>query len=98
MVKTTTNQSKTGKTKKKWSKGKIKDKSNNAVVLDEALYERLYKDVAYYRLVTVSVLVDRLKINGSLARKALTTLSEQGIIKKVDHHHAQAIYTRATAD
>ncbi|RMX92487.1 hypothetical protein D0868_13373, partial [Hortaea werneckii] len=62
------------KGKKKWSKGKVKDKAQHAVVLDKQTNERLNKDVQSYRLITVAVLVDRLKINGSLARKALSEL------------------------
>ncbi|BFZ63190.1 40S ribosomal protein S25 [Saitoella coloradoensis] len=83
--------------KKKWSKGKVKDKAQNKVMLDQNTYDKLFKEVGSYRLVSISVLVDRLKINGSLARRALKELEEQGVIKKVDTHHAQQIYTRAIA-
>ncbi|KAL1988802.1 hypothetical protein VTN96DRAFT_7686 [Rasamsonia emersonii] len=83
------------KQKKKWSKGKVKDKANHAVVLDKATSEKLYKDVQSYRLITVATLVDRLKINGSLARKALAELEEKGQIKKVVGHSKLNIYTRA---
>merc|ERR1712070_1236797 len=82
-----------GKQKKKWSKGK--DKAVHAVIFDKALQERLNKDVQSYRLITVAVLVDRLKINGSLARKALNELEEKGVIRKVVSHNALNIYTRA---
>merc|ERR1711915_493206 len=83
-----------GKQKKKWSKGKVKDKAVHAVIFDKALQERLNKDVQSYRLITVAVLVDRLKINGSLARKALNELEEKGVIRKVVSHNALNIYTR----
>merc|ERR1712098_133764 len=56
------------KKQKKWSKGKVKDKAQHAVILDKATSDKLYKDVQSYRLITVATLVDRLKINGSLAR------------------------------
>jgi small subunit ribosomal protein S25e len=42
-------------------------------------------------------LVDRLKINGSLARKALSDLEDRGVIKKVVGHSRGSIYTRAAA-
>lgn len=84
-----------GAKKKKWSKGKVKDKANNAVMLDKNQYDKLFKEVGSYRLVSVSVLVDRLKINGSLARRALVELAEKGVIKEIESHHAQKIYTRA---
>ncbi|KZZ94033.1 40S ribosomal protein S25 [Ascosphaera apis ARSEF 7405] len=84
-----------GKQKKKWSKGKVKDKAQHAVVLDKAISDKLNKDVQSYRLITVATLVDRLKINGSLARVALADLEKRGVIKKVVGHHALDIYTRA---
>ncbi|KAL1957470.1 hypothetical protein VTO42DRAFT_5933 [Malbranchea cinnamomea] len=84
------------KQKKKWSKGKIKDKAQHAVVLDKATSEKLYKDVQSYRLITTATLVDRLKINGSLARQALADLESKGLIKKVVGHSHLNIYTRVT--
>ncbi|KAI9052206.1 hypothetical protein LZ554_003565 [Drepanopeziza brunnea f. sp. 'monogermtubi'] len=83
------------KQKKKWSKGKVKDKAQHAVILDKAISDKLQKDVQSYRLVTVAVLVDRLKINGSLARRCLADLEEKGQIKKVVGHSKLQIYTRA---
>ncbi|KAI9647094.1 40S ribosomal protein S25 [Ciborinia camelliae] len=81
------------KQKKKWSKGKVKDKAQHAVILDKSTSDRLAKDVQSYRLVTVAVLVDRLKINGSLARRCLKELEENGQIKIVVKHHAGDIYS-----
>lgn len=71
----------------------VKDKANHAVVLDKATSDKLYKDVQSYRLITVATLVDRLKINGSLARKALNDLEEKGQIKKVVGHSKLSIYS-----
>lgn len=48
------------------------------------------------KLITASGLVERLKVNGSLARAAIRELEGKGLIRKVDAHHAQVIYTRAT--
>ena len=85
------------KQKKKWSKGKVKDKAQHAVILDKTTSEKLYKDVQSYRLVTVAVLVDRMKINGSLARQCITDLEEKGLIKPITTHSKMKIYTRAIA-
>lgn len=71
----------------------VKEKANHAVVLDKATSDKLYKDVQSYRLITVATLVDRLKINGSLARKALSDLEEKGQIKKVVGHSKLSIYS-----
>jgi small subunit ribosomal protein S25e len=71
----------------------VKDKANHAVVLDKATSDKLQKDVQSYRLITVAVLVDRLKINGSLARQALKDLEEAGTIKKVVGHSRMLVYS-----
>lgn len=71
----------------------VKDKAQHNVLLDKATNDKLQKDVQSYRLVTVAVLVDRLKINGSLARKCLADLEEKGVIKQVVNHHACKIYS-----
>jgi len=74
----------------------VKDKANHAVILDKATADKLQKDVQSYRLITVAVLVDRLKINGSLARAAIKDLEEKGLIKPVVQHARMIVYTRAT--
>merc|ERR1712087_405681 len=80
--------------KKKWSKGKTRDKLNNLVLFDKPTYEKLLKEVPTYKLITPSIVSERLKVRGSLARKALDELTAKGLIKQVVQHHAQQIYTR----
>ncbi|CAO3675568.1 unnamed protein product [Rhizopus microsporus] len=82
------------KAKKKWSAKKVKDKANNLVVLDKPTYERS----SYLQAHLPIVLVDCLKLNGSLARIAIRELESQGLIKPISRHHSQVIYTRATGD
>merc|ERR1719316_2669103 len=84
--------------KKKWSKGKVREKLNNMVVFDQATYDRMMKEVATFKLVTPSAISERLKINGSLARRAIQELLKAGTIKLVDKHSAQYIYTRNTGE
>ncbi len=55
------------------------------------------KEIPTAKLITPSVLVDRLKVNGSVARKMIKYLEAKGLIKAVSHHRSQWIYTRATA-
>ncbi|KAG0423869.1 hypothetical protein HPB47_000359 [Ixodes persulcatus] len=64
--------------KKKWSKGKVRDKLNNLVLFDKATYDKLLKEVPSYKLITPSVVSERLKVRGSLARKALDELLQKG--------------------
>jgi small subunit ribosomal protein S25e len=62
----------------KWSKGKVRDKLNNQVLFDKATYDKLLKEVPQYKLITPSVVSERLKVRGSLARKALDELMQKG--------------------
>ncbi|XP_066102428.1 small ribosomal subunit protein eS25 isoform X2 [Saccopteryx bilineata] len=64
--------------KKKWSKGKVRDKLNNLVLFDKATYDKLCKEVPNYKLITPAVVSERLKIRGSLARAALQELLSKG--------------------
>merc|ERR1712189_55714 len=82
--------------KKKWSKGKVRDKLNNLVLFDKATRDKLLKEVPSYKLITPSVVSERLKISGSLARRALDDLQQKGLIRQVVKHHAQLVYTRTT--
>lgn len=50
-----------------------------------------------YRLVTIATLVDRMKINGSLARQCINDLEEKGIIKPVVTHSKMKIYSMRRA-
>ncbi|EFJ26427.1 hypothetical protein SELMODRAFT_172404 [Selaginella moellendorffii] len=82
--------------KKKWSKGKQKEKVNNMVLFDQATFDKLMAEVPKYKLITPSVLSDRLRITGSLARRAIKELTAKGVIRSVSVHASQQIYTRAT--
>merc|ERR1711874_778922 len=84
--------------KKKWSKGKTRDKLNNLVLFDKGTYDKLYKEVPTYKLITPSIVSERLKVRGSLARRALIELMEKGLIKQVVAHSSQMIYTRMIGD
>ena len=66
----------------KWSKGKVRDKLNNQVLFDKATYEKLLKEVPTYKLITPSVVSERLKVRGSLARRALNELLHKGFSLK----------------
>merc|ERR1739848_497340 len=81
--------------KKKWSKGKVKEKLANAVMFDKATYDKMMKEIPKAKLITPSVVSERLKVNGSVARVAIRHLEEKGLIASVcDKHHQQMIYTR----
>ena len=68
---------------------------NNMVLFDKATYDRFVKEVPTYKLITPSVVSERLKVRGSLARIGLRELCAKGLIKAISRHSAQDIYTRA---
>ncbi|KAI5480619.1 hypothetical protein MNV49_000315 [Pseudohyphozyma bogoriensis] len=84
--------------KKKWSKGKVKDKAQHAVICDKAIYDKIFKEVPTFKMISQSVLIDRMKINGSLARVAIKHLTRDGLIRPILHHNGQLIYTRTAGD
>ena len=82
----------------KWTKGRSRDKLQNKVIFDQDAYDKLMSEIPQYRLISPAVVSDRLKINGSLARAAILLLAEKGLIRKVDQHSSQYIYTRIGGD
>ncbi|XP_072624864.1 small ribosomal subunit protein eS25-like [Canis lupus baileyi] len=85
-----------GKAKKKWSKGKVRDKLNDLVLFDKVTYDKLRKEVPNSKLISPAAASERLKIRGSLARAALEELLGKGFIELASRHRAQIIYPRNT--
>ena len=73
----------------------MRDKLNNLCLFDKPTYDKLYKEVPNYKLITPAVVSERLKIRASLARRALEEMLARGVVKLVLKHHSQVIYTRA---
>merc|ERR1712048_881020 len=80
--------------KKKWSKGKSRDKVDNKVLFSKEARDRFMSEVPKMKLITVSTVVDKLKISGGLARRALNELAEEGTTRPVHVSQSQRIYTR----
>jgi small subunit ribosomal protein S25e len=51
------------------------------------------KEAPTWRLISQSILIERLKVNGSLARVAIRHLEKEGLIKRIVHHSGQLIYS-----
>lgn len=68
------------------------------VVLDQPTYDRILKEVPTFKMISQSTLIDRMKINGSVARVAIRHLEKEGTIKRIIHHHGQLVYTRVSGD
>jgi small subunit ribosomal protein S25e len=84
--------------KKKWSKGKARDKVDNKVLFSREQLERFVGAVTKMKLITVSTVVEKLKISGGLARRALNNMAEEGSIRAICTSRAQRIYTRNIGD
>ena len=65
------------------------------MVFDKITLDKI-TELATSKVLTISTMVDRAKINGSLARKALRDLESRGLIRKVLASSTIPIYTRAT--
>jgi small subunit ribosomal protein S25e len=82
--------------KKKWSRGKTREKLTNAVLFDKSTADKLEKEVPKYKVITPSVVSDRLKVSVSLALAGLKYLAKKKLIKLVSTSAKFRIYTRNT--
>merc|ERR1719347_686683 len=81
--------------KKKWSKGKVKEKLQNAILFDKNIYDKMMKELPKTKLIPTAIVSERIKVNGSLARQAIRHLAKENLIEPVgEQHHATPIYTR----
>lgn len=64
------------------------------VLFDQGTYDKLLSEAPKFKLITPSILSDRLRINGSLARRAIKDLMARGSIRMISAHASQQIYTR----
>eukprot|EP00040_Diaphanoeca_grandis_P038199 m.255991 g.255991 ORF g.255991 m.255991 type:complete len:117 (-) comp34003_c0_seq1:32-382(-) len=88
---------KKGGKKKKWSKGRARELLNNLVLFDKPTLDKLMKEVPTFKVITTSVVSDRMKVSGALARRSIQFLAQKKLIKPVSVHSKQYIYTRGTA-
>ncbi|KAL5710634.1 Small ribosomal subunit protein eS25x [Ranunculus cassubicifolius] len=58
------------------------------VLFDQASYDKLLSEVPKYKLITPSILSGRLRVNGSLARRAIKDLMAKGAIRMISAHAA----------
>ena len=59
----------------------MKEKLANLVLFDKTTYEKMLTDVPKQKLITPSIISEKLKVNGSLARKAVRELVSKGLIR-----------------
>lgn len=60
---------------KKWTKGKAKEKSDNACFLDQATYDKLMTAIPKLgKHISTSIVIEKFKVLGSIARTLLKRL------------------------
>ncbi|EAN95984.1 putative ribosomal protein S25 [Trypanosoma cruzi] len=82
------------KAAKKWSKGRTREALQNAVVFDKETMDKLLSEVPKYKVITPSIISDRLKISVALAAKGLQHLCRQKLIKLVSCSSKFRLYSR----
>ena len=75
--------------KKKWNKGKVKDKLNYNVLLEPKQFKDVEKELPKMKLITLSSVAERFKVVGSVARQIIRYFHEQKKINALDFQHQQ---------
>lgn len=71
--------------KKKWSKGKSRDNVDNKVLLSKEQFDRLYSEIPK--------MVEKIKVSGGLARRALRVWTSEGRYDRYCYHgHNKSIF------
>lgn len=70
--------------KKKWSKGKEKEKRDYSVFLNNEQFKDLLKETPKMRLITPALLADRFKVILSVAKQAIKYLAAEKKIRALD--------------
>ena len=81
--------------KKKWSKGKVKEKKDHVCVIEsETALERICRDAPKKMpAMTVAAIIEQFKVNGSVARRVIREMQNRGIVRCVDRNASMGIYT-----
>ena len=78
------NKSKGAQAKKKtWTKTKVKDKLNQDVFLDQKRFDKICQELPKILCITRSVVMEKFKVNGAVARGLIRHLAGTGDIKPV---------------
>merc|ERR1711874_478671 len=86
-----------GKSRRRRWKEVQKEVVERKIPGQEPTYDKVLKEVPNYKVITPSIVSDRMKIRGSLARRAIKELHGMGKIKLLVQHSSQMVYTRAIA-
>jgi len=91
-----TSASKSKTKKKKWSKGKLREKKSHRVVFNKALLDKFISEVPKkQKVITIYSLVENYKINCSLARRGIKELVNKGLVDPVQASGSYCVYTKS---
>lgn len=77
----------------KWTKGKVKDKVDHAVFLDQATHDKMINSIPKInKHISVATIIEKYKVVGSVARVMLRKCLENGSLKLAEGHSRQALY------
>ena len=96
-AKTAAAQQNSKKSKKKWSKGKTRENLDNAVLWEKDVLAKLKTEVPKYKVITPTIVSDRLKVSVALAAHGLKFLAKEGTIRLVSNSGKFLVYSRALA-
>merc|ERR1712113_838480 len=69
--------------KKKWAKGRVKEKKNNASIVLPDEYATAIKEIPRMKTITVATVSEKYRIKGSLAYRLIMKLNTDGVLTKV---------------
>merc|ERR1712113_326157 len=81
--------------KKKWAKGRVKEKKNNNAILLPDEYSTAMKEIPKMRVVTISAVSEKLRITGSLAYRLIRKLAKEGTLKRKYDSGGFLLYTKS---
>lgn len=79
--------------KKKWSKGRVKEKLNNKVLMDKKAMTSLQKEVPKMKVITISRVSEALGVSGSVAKNCIRYLSKEGLATPVVVSSRMLVFT-----
>eukprot|EP00483_Globobulimina_turgida_P002486 UN02490 len=81
--------------KKKWAKGRVKEKKNNSAILVPDDYSTAMREIPKMKTVTVSTVSEKLRITGSLAHRLIRKLAKEGTLKRIYDSGGFLLYTKS---
>ncbi|KII63312.1 40S ribosomal protein S25 [Thelohanellus kitauei] len=83
--------------KKKWSKGKMRDKLENQAFLDQSVYDKTVKEIGKMTLITPATVSEKFKLKVSVARHVILDMAKSNLCRIVNKSRSGLICTKPHA-